>query len=376
MQPVNEPPQRGTAEVLLSFARTLRYAGVEASPDRVQAMITAVGHLDVLRREDVYWAGRLTLCGSPEDVHKYEAGFTAFFNGDVPRPTAATNAPRPTRVEVPFGVEAPQGESEQTDDGEDINAQASGQEVLRNRDFSDISPAERDELQRLFALLAPTSATRRSRRFHAARGGSVDPHRSIRKALRSGGEMTGLARRERRTRPRRIVILADVSGSMAPYSDPVLRFAHAAVRRNPQQTEVFTLGTRLTRVTRELRRRDPDEALKAAGKAIPDWSGGTRLGEMLRAFLDRWGQRGMARQAIAVVFSDGWERGDAALLGEQMRRLHRLAYRVVWVNPHKGHAGYEPLTAGIRAALPYVDDFVAGHSFNSYAELAQVIGRA
>jgi uncharacterized protein len=140
--------------------------------------------------------------------------------------------------------------------------------------------------------------------------------------------------------------------------------------------DVFTLGTRLTRVTRAMRQRDPDRAIVAAGDTVPDWSGGTRLGETLRIFLDRWGQRGLARGAVVVVFSDGWERGDAALLGEQMHRLHRLAHRVVWVNPHVGKAGYQPVQQGIVAALPFVDDFVAGHSLATFAELVEVVARA
>jgi uncharacterized protein with von Willebrand factor type A (vWA) domain len=173
-----------------------------------------------------------------------------------------------------------------------------------------------------------------------------------------------------------VVLLLDVSGSMAPYADTLLRFAHAATRRHPASTEVFTMGTRLTRVTRPMRLRDADQALVAAGQAIPDWSGGTRLGEVLKAFLDRWGQRGTARRAVVSVFSDGWERGDPALLGEQMARLSRLAHLVVWVNPHKGKDGYAPLTGGMQAALPYIDDFVAGHSLAAFEHLVEVLRRA
>jgi uncharacterized protein with von Willebrand factor type A (vWA) domain len=173
-----------------------------------------------------------------------------------------------------------------------------------------------------------------------------------------------------------LVLLLDVSGSMSPYADVLLRFAHAAVRVNPNRTEAFTLGTRLTRVTRQLRLRDADQALQAAGSAVPDWSGGTRLGETLRAFLDIWGQRGTARRAVVVLASDGWERGDAALLGEQMARLARLAHRVVWVNPHKGKDGFAPATGGMLAALPHLDELVAGHSFEALRTVAEVIARA
>jgi uncharacterized protein with von Willebrand factor type A (vWA) domain len=181
-----------------------------------------------------------------------------------------------------------------------------------------------------------------------------------------------------------VVLLLDVSGSMSPYADALLRLAHrfchgvpaGASQRGATRVEVFTVGTRLTRVTRAMRLRDPERAIVAAGEAVPDWSGGTRLGETLRIFMDRWGQRGLARGAVVVIASDGWERGDAALLGEQMQRLHRTAHRVVWANPHVGRSGYLPVQQGIAAALPFVDDFVAGHSLAAFAELVEVVARA
>ncbi|WP_046471543.1 vWA domain-containing protein, partial [Allosalinactinospora lopnorensis] len=213
------------------------------------------------------------------------------------------------------------------------------------------------------------------RRYRPAARGAVDPRRTVRRMLRHAGEPTQLVRRRRGTKPRRLVLLLDVSGSMAPYADTLLRFGHAAVRRRPTLTEAFTVGTRLTRITRALRHRDPDTALEAAGRAIPDWHGGTRLADSVKAFLDRWGQRGMARGAVVVVCSDGWERGDPAELAEQMARISRLANRLVWVNPHQGKPGYAPLVGGMAAVLPYLDDFVAGHSLASFEYLAEVISR-
>jgi uncharacterized protein with von Willebrand factor type A (vWA) domain len=193
------------------------------------------------------------------------------------------------------------------------------------------------------------------------------------------GEPAEIAWRRRSTRPRRIVLLVDVSGSMSAYADALLRLSHRithGARAGGGSVEVFTVGTRLTRVTRAMRLRDPERAIIAAGETVPDWSGGTRLGESLRIFLDRWGQRGPARGAVVVVFSDGWERGDAKLLAEQMRRLRSLAHRVVWVNPHVGKHGYAPVQAGIVAALPFVDDLVAGHSLATFAELVEVVAHA
>jgi uncharacterized protein with von Willebrand factor type A (vWA) domain len=187
------------------------------------------------------------------------------------------------------------------------------------------------------------------------------------------GEPAEIRHRRRRLRPRRVVLLVDVSGSMSEYADALLRLGHRVASTVPG-TEVFTLGTRLTRVTRALRLRDPERALVAAGETVPDWSGGTRLGETLRGFVDRWGS--LARGAVVVVFSDGWERGDPELLAEQVARLRRIARRVVWVNPHRGKAGYEPVQQGVVAVLPHVDDFLAGHSVATFAEVLEVVGRA
>jgi uncharacterized protein with von Willebrand factor type A (vWA) domain len=217
---------------------------------------------------------------------------------------------------------------------------------------------------------------RRSLRYRPSRKGAVDGGRTLREQLRHGGEPAQLRFRDRGRRPRRVVILVDVSGSMGPYADSQIRWAHLVARANPGRTEVFTIGTRLTRVTRAMGSRDAEAALRAAGETVPDWSGGTRLGEVLAAFLDLWGQRGLARQAVVVVMSDGWERGDSGQLAEQMARLHRLAHRVVWINPHQGKDGYQPVQSGIVAALPFVDDFIAGHSIATFEQALEVIGRA
>ncbi|MGI8880074.1 MAG: vWA domain-containing protein [Jatrophihabitans sp.] len=368
-------PSGDVVEVVLGFARTLRHAGVPASPDRVQAMISGLSHLDVLDPSQVYWAGRLTLCADPEDLDRYDAAFAAYFGG-VPLQRPA-NTQQELKYETrPYEIDAAKVGVEEPDDSPAHAVQASSTEVLRHRDVSTLSPAERDELRRLFILLAPRVGRRRIRRHAPANRGSIDLHHTVRRMLSQAGEPSRLSYRRRRTKPRRLVFLIDVSGSMEPYADSLLRLAHAAVRVAPASTEVFTLGTRLTRVTRELRRRDPDAALKAAGGAIPDWSGGTRLGDSLKAFLDRWGQRGVARGAVVVLCSDGWERGDPGTLGAQAARLARLAHAVIWVNPHKGKDGFAPLTGGMQAALPHIADLVAGHTFDSFEQLAAKLARA
>ncbi len=353
---------------LVGFVRTLRHAGLDAGAERTRAFFTAI---DALGVAEVYWAGRLTLCGEPDDLPIYDAAFVAYFGGRIPaRQPPLPMAPADHRPAALFATG--------TDGTADtvVGLTASSAEVLRQRDVATLSATEREEVRRMVALLAPGTAPRPSRRYRPARTGVLDRPRTVRRILRHGGEADRLARRTRRHKPRRLVLLLDVSGSMAPYADALLRFGHAAVRRSPTLTEVFTVGTRLTRVTRALRHRDPDTALRAAGSAIPDWHGGTRLAESVKAFLDRWGQRGTARGAIVVLCSDGWERGDPAALAAQVARLSRLAYRLVWVNPHRGKPGYAPLAAGMAAVLPYLDDFVAGHSLAALAELVRVIAHA
>ena len=193
--------------------------------------------------------------------------------------------------------------------------------------------------------------------------------------MRTGGEPVHHRFRRKGSRPRRVVLLCDISGSMASYSRALLRLMHAGVVSGAP-LEAFVVGTRLTRVTRELAARDPDRALGEASGAVRDWSGGTRLGDVMKEFVDEWGQRGMARGAVVVILSDGWDRGDVGVLAEQMLRLSRLAHKVVWVNPLKAAPGYKPLARGMAAALPHVDEFLSGHNFESLEELARTISGA
>jgi uncharacterized protein len=362
-------------ETLTGFARALRAAGVAADRHRLTTSLTALTYVDPHDSEQVYWATRLSLCSEPDDLPKFDALFQAWFGGErpqVPGPTSPTAQPQTAAVR-PLVTEMT-GTEEEPDD--ELRTSAADTEILRNHDITTLTAEERDEVNRMIALLAPRVSIRRTLR--RTRGGreQIDVARTVRQMLRDGGEPGALRYQRKRERPRRLVLLLDVSGSMSPYADVMLRFAHAAVRVAPTTTEVFTVSTRLTRVTRQLRQRDPELALRAAGAAVPDWSGGTRLGEAMRAFLDRWGQRGTARRAVVVVASDGWERGDADLLGEQMGRLARLAHRVVWVNPHKGKSGFAPLTGGMLAALPHVDELIAGHSFEALRNVAEVIAHA
>lgn len=363
---MNEPD-----EILLAFARAVRATGVPVTHDRSMTFLGAVARVGLDHPAAVRVAGRATLCANPDDLDRFDALFEAWFGEELPRTVPSAPAqPRPAPL--------PEDETDSAGDGGDdetIRALASSEEVLRHRDVAELSHAEKAEMHRLLATLSPPTPRRRARRRTPHRWGEVDAARTLRATLRHHGEPGRVAWRRRGMRARRVVLLVDVSGSMSRYADTLLRLGHRFVVAGGP-VEVFTLGTRLTRVTPALRHRDPERALVAAGATVPDWSGGTRLGETLRAFLDRWGQRGLARGAVVVVFSDGWERGDARLLGEQAARLRRLAHAVVWVNPHRGRAGYEPVQVGVVAVLPHVDHFVAGHSLSAYRQVCEVIADA
>jgi len=366
---------RDGTEILVGFARTLAAAGLRVGPERTATFLSAVDALHASDSREVYWAGRVTMAAEPDDLPVYDAVFAAYFSGRTRRPR---RAPARTLTSVAMAMPAtddapPQGGDEDSEQTPPVRAKASAQETLRQRDLARLTAEERTQLATMLALLRPGLPTRRSRRPAPSSTGPLDRRRTIRGMLASGGEPGRPAHHRAGRRPRRVVLLIDVSGSMAPYADALLRFAHVLVRHRPAATEVFTIGTRLSRVTRALAQRDPDVALAAAAEVIPDFSGGTRLGEVLKAFNDRWGQRGTAHGAVVAIFSDGWERGSVEMLAEQTARLRRLARSVVWVNPHKGREGYLPVQSGIVAALPNVDHFVAGHSLAALEEMLEVI---
>lgn len=366
--PVLHPPE----EILLGFARALRAAGLPVTADRERTFLEAVVAVGLDDAAGVRCAGRATLCASPADLERFDQVYAAWFSGQVGgRSGGPEQRQQVSRASLDDGTGAAvEGETE-----EDVIAQASPTEVLRQRDVASLSAAEKARLAGMFGRLRPRAPLKRAHRQTPARRGEVDARATLRDSLRRLGEPGRVHWRRRTTRPRRTVLLIDVSGSMSGYADANLRLAHRFVSSG-LPVEAFTLGTRLTHVTRALRQRDADRAIVAAGELIPDWSGGTRLAEGIKAFLDRWGRRGMARGAVVVLVSDGWERDDPAALGEQVRRLRALAHSVVWANPHRGHAAYEPIQAGIVACLPHLDAFVAGHSLAAFEELVEVVAHA
>jgi uncharacterized protein with von Willebrand factor type A (vWA) domain len=363
----------GFVRHVVTFGRVLREAGLEVGPGRISDALTGLDRVDICNHADVYWALRTTLVSRAEDLDSFDRAFAAWFLRSPLRPPyrGATPAERPTplseraRTDRVTGTDRPGGEP--TEIG------WSAHEVLRWKDFAAMTPEEFAHLSKAIAEVAAARPLRRSRRLRPhARGRRLDMRRLARRSLARGGDPIERTFRRRIDVPRKLVVLCDVSGSMEAYTRALLLFLHAVVGSG-RGVEVFVFGTRLIRLTDEFRTRDPEQALAAAAERVVDWAGGTRIGASLRTFNDIWGRRALSRGAAVVIVSDGWERQDANLVAEQMQRLQRAAYAIVWVNPLKGNPDYQPLAGGMRAALPYVDRFVAGHNLASLEELAGVL---
>ena len=342
----------------------LREAGVPADPRRVQSFCDGASRLG---GDDLYWIGQATLISRPDHLPIYDRCFRAYFGGVQPeRPKT-----RPTLQLSGAPANDMAGHATDIAGREPEAALASTHESLRMRSFARMTPAELDELARLMRRLQLVAPLRRTRRRANARRGEIDLRKTIRDALRTGGEPVNIAHRTRRLRLRRIVLLLDISGSMAAYSRALLLYAHAAVGVD-QHWEAFSFSTRLTRLTAVLRGSDVDRALARAAEAAVDWDGGTRIGDALRSLLhDRRGST--VRGAVVVICSDGLDVGDPAEVSTQMAQLARLAHRVVWVNPLQENPDYAPLARGMAAALPYVDHFASGHNLAELESLSALI---
>jgi uncharacterized protein with von Willebrand factor type A (vWA) domain len=382
------------ADMAAAFGRALRAAGVPVGPDRSARFARAVDVVVPRTRDRLYWVARATLVSRREHVAAFDAVFAATFDGiaDVADARGDTTAPRegparpapPAAARPPGGATAPgrpalsataAGAPGQDPAGGDpaILAAGSAEERLRTERFERLAPEELEQARAIIAGLRLTPPVRRTRRARRGRHGEhVDVRTTLRRSMRTGGDPVRIARRRRRVRPRKVVFLLDVSGSMEPYARALLALLQGSV--GAVHAEAFVFATRLTRVTRTLATRDPQAALQRALEAAPDWSGGTRIGAALRTFVDRHGRRGMARGAVVVILSDGWERDDPAEIARQMARLRRLAHRVVWVNPRAAAADYAPLAGGMAAALPYCDAFLSGHSVAALHQVLDAIG--
>jgi uncharacterized protein len=375
-------------ERLIGFGRELRRRGLNVGTGRIVTFCRSAAALGALDRTGLYWAGRSSLISRPEDAQAFDATFDEWFRDGI-------------RVELDLGTHVPGAglerdfdelksltveedrvvakewraldESDEPEGEAAIRIVASAVELLREKSFADLTEEERLRVARVIRRLAVIVPRRRTRRFRPAPGGArFDVRRTLRRSLRTQGEPFHRAWRDRGVRTRPLVLILDVSGSMSPYARALLQFAFAAMAAG-RRVEVFCFGTRLTRVTRTLRTKDPDRAMHEIGRQVADWEGGTRIGASVKTLLDEWGQRAALRGSVAVICSDGLERGEPELLRVQMARLRRLAHRVVWVNPLKGSPRYEPLARGMAAALPSIDVFLPGHNLESLEELSSAL---
>ena len=360
---------------VVTFGRVLHEVGLEVGPGRVADALRALDAVDLARQEDVFFSLRQTLVSRRDELDLFDRAFSAWFLRAPVLPPVRTRpaAETVTRVgESPSDRLRSRGDDDDAD-GEPLELGASGHELLREKDFAELTGDELRHVRVLIAQIARTRPKRLSRRRAAdLRGTSLDVRRMIRRSLRTGGDPVDRPLRARKDVPRKLVVLCDVSGSMDSYARALLLFLHAVVGTG-RGVEAFAFGTRLSRLTPELATRDPDAALDRCTEAVVDWGSGTRIGASLREFNEVYGKRALSRGAIVLIVSDGWEREDPDLVGREMAKLARAAYAVVWVNPLKGNPAYQPLAGGMRAALPYVDRFLPGHNLRSLEELAAVL---
>ena len=366
-------------ENLLFFGRLLRRAGIDVHPGRMIDVIEALGHVNLAARDEVYHTCRALLVHRPEQIAVFDVTFDRFWRQQLGRPSSSRGeSPGPAAEgrEAKRSEGAPElvGEIAAAADAEDGAAGApvrtwSDRGGVREKDFGALSPAEIAEARAALARLIWNPGERRTRRWIPGRGSRLDLRRAISDSLRTGGDIVALKRRTRRIRPRPLVLLCDVSGSMERYSRMLLHFAHAVSRRH-QRVEAFLFSTELTRVTRELGLPRPDDALSAVSRAVRSWSGGTRIGAAVREFHQRWSRRVLVGGPVVLIISDGWDCGDPGELRDQIARLQRSSHRLIWLNPLIGTADYAPLTRGLQAALPFVDDFLPARTLSNLADLA------
>ena len=372
------PEDAPLVSLLVRFGRELRAEGLAVGSGDIMTYATAMAELDPCDLVDLYWAGRSVLVSKRDDIRGYDRVFRRFFLGsDDPVAevlrlnTEAKAQTSQAALVVPAADQAP---DDQQGSEAMLGLMASDAEALRHKSFTACTPEELAAVRRIMARIRLTPPRRRTRRTAPARGGTaLDLRRMIRESMRMHGEPAELYWRARKARLRPLILILDVSGSMADYSRNLLQFAYSA-KRAAARVEVFCFGTRLTRVTRELDHRRPDEALALAAQTVFDWEGGTRIGASLDSFVRQWGRRGLCRGGIVVICSDGLDRGDPGVLDAAMERLSRLSHRIVWMNPHKGSdPAFRPSTLGMMVAAPHVDLLLSGHDLSSLEELAALL---
>ncbi len=363
---------------LLVLPRLLRRAGVPVDAGRARLFLRAVAEVDLAHAEDVRAAARATLLSHPADRARFEETFDLFWSllrgGRLPPEVGVVRLPRvDAPADVPLGT--PRQAREPIRRRRIVRVLASAEELLRRRDFAEMTPEERAAAARFLERLAWSPGLRPSRRFRAARDGSrYDARATLRRSLRALGEPVLLLRRAPRAKRRPLVLLCDVSGSMEAYTRLLLHLTHA-LARGWGRVEAFTFGTRLTRITRQLRHRRADVAIARVARAVRDWSGGTRIGDSLREFNRRWSRRVLGRGPVVLLCSDGWERGEARVLAEEAERLQRASYRLVWLNPLSGTRGYAPESSGARVLAERVDDHLAANTLDGLEAVAALLAR-
>jgi len=359
---------------LIAFGRVLRAAGVDVRPNAMADVVQALGHVSPFVRADVYHACRALLVHRPEEIAAFDRAFDTFWRETV-APVVRNRRERPeTTVTAVDGLVGGAPADESVEGGESPDAEAAVRTWSDRGGFADrdFGLCTADELARVAAGLGAlrwTPGERRTRRWIPGRGPRLDVRRAIAASRRTGGDIATLPRQRRRAKPRPLVVLCDVSGSMERYSRMLLLFAHALMKRRPR-VEAFLFSTDLTRVTRPMRRRRADAALAAMSRVVPDWSGGTQIGRALRTFHQRWARQVLNGGPVVLLISDGWDRGDPSQLAQEVARLQRSCHRLVWLNPLLGTENYAPLTRGLQAALPFVDDFLPARTLTNFADLA------
>lgn len=377
------PPGGQLVHNLLLFGRLLRALGLDVNPGRVMDLTVALGQIDLGRRSDFYYAARSLLVHKREDLPLFDQAFHLFWRppteGRFVGVPALSQRPKPKPRAVPPPLRAPDPAEPDADNPNnqppetvlEITRTYSPLEVLRRKDFAALTAEEYTAIRDLMAQLSWRLGLRRTRRQTPGGGPRLDLRRTLRRNLKYGGHVLDWSLREPQFKPRPVVVLADISGSMERYTRLLLHFLYSLARGLGQPVETFVFSTRLTPISRPLRHKDVDRALSEVARAVSDWSGGTRIGDALKDFNFHWGRRVLGRGAVVLIISDGWDRGDPALAAREMARLQRTCYRLIWLNPLLGSPEYEPLTRGMQACLPYVDDFLPVHNLASLEDLAQ-----
>lgn len=367
---------------LVLFGRLLRRLGLDVNPGRVIDLLQALEYVPIGYKQDFYYTSRSLLVHRKEDLPLFDQAFELFWRKrgeyielSLADLVAAPPPPQPKPLVVPPGAtdepaEQPPAGDEPTQTIIELTRTYSNQELLRHKNFSQLTYNELQQVKALMAQLVWEMGQRQTRRFRPGAAQHLDLRRLIRANLRYGSEILAWPRRRPKLKPRPIIIIADISGSMEQYTRLLLQFIYSLAGGLTQPVEAFVFSTRLTRITRQLSGREVDQALRDIGQTVHDWAGGTRIGESLKNFNFQWGRRVLGRGAVVLIISDGWDRGDPALLGQEMARLHRTCHRLIWLNPLLGSASYQPLTRGILAALPHIDDFLPVHNLASLEDLA------